>query len=142
VTAAKLGLDPAKVALARDLARRAGEPVTRLARTHTTVSIERAVLRMAGLDGADADGMPWVNRLADAVRDAVGLEHGIALPAWDAMIRGGYPDLRALARHAARGEVRFRLPSGRDAELAAGAARGAAGAASASSTGSARPASA
>ncbi len=126
MTAAKLGLDPAKVALARDLARRAGEPVTRLARTHTTVSIERAVLRMAGLDGADADGMPWVNRLADAVRDAVGLEHGIALPAWDAMIRGGYPDLRALARHAARGEVRFRLPSGRDAELAAGAARGAA----------------
>ena len=68
----KLNLDPHKVARARELARRAGEPVTKLATTHTTVSIERAVLRLAGLDGADQDGMPWVNRLTDAVRDAVG----------------------------------------------------------------------
>ena len=52
----KLNLDPAVVALARELARRAGEPVTELARTHTTVSVERAVLRLAGLDGADATG--------------------------------------------------------------------------------------
>jgi len=37
----KLNLDPATVNLARELARRAGEPVTRLATTHTTVSIER-----------------------------------------------------------------------------------------------------
>jgi beta-lysine 5,6-aminomutase alpha subunit len=39
----KLNLDPALVAQARELARRAGEPVTELARTHTTVSVERAV---------------------------------------------------------------------------------------------------
>ena len=35
--------------------------------------------------GADADGIPWVNRLVDAVRDEVGLEHGVALPVWDAL---------------------------------------------------------
>src|SRR5215472_11718809 len=75
----KLNLDPAKVAEARELARRAGEPVTRLATTRTTTSIERAVLRLAGLDGADPDGMPWVNRLTDAIHQAVGLEHGVAL---------------------------------------------------------------
>src|SRR5215468_5947304 len=78
----KLNLDPALVAQARELARLAGQPVTDLARTHTTVSVERAVLRLAGLDGADEDGMPWVNRLADAIREATGLEHGVALPAW------------------------------------------------------------
>ena len=77
----KLNLDPAIVRQARELARRAGQPVTDLARTHTTVSVERAVLRLAGLDGADSDGMPWVNRLADAIRGSVGLEHGVALPA-------------------------------------------------------------
>ena len=93
----KLDLDPAVVAQARELARLAGQPVTDLARTHTTVSVERAVLRLAGLDGADEDGMPWVNRLADAVRESVGLEHGVALPAWDAMLTGGYSDLRTLA---------------------------------------------
>jgi len=119
---AKLGLDPAKVIEARELARRAGEPVTRMARTHTTVSIERAVLRLAGLDGADADGMPWVNRLTDAVREAAGLEHGVALPAWDAMLAGGHPDLRALAEQAAAGQVKFRIPDGRDAVAAREAA--------------------
>ena len=106
----KLNLDPQKVARARELARRAGEPVTKLATTHTTVSIERAVLRLAGLDGADQDGMPWVNRLADAVRDTVGLEHGVALPVWDAMLAGGYPDLRTLAGQAGDGQVKFRIP--------------------------------
>ena len=97
----KLNLDPAVVAQARELARRVGEPVTKLARTHTTVSVERAVLRLAGLDGADQDGMPWVNRVANAVRETTGLEHGVALPVWDAMLTGGYPDLRTLAVDAA-----------------------------------------
>ena len=93
----KLNLDQGAVLLARELARRAGEPVTQLALTHTTVSIERAVLRLGGLDGADPGGIPWVNRLADAVRESAGLEHGVALPVWDALRAGGYPDLRTLA---------------------------------------------
>ena len=76
----KLELDQRVVRHARSLARRAGAPVVKLARTHTTVSVERAVLRLAGLSGADPDGIPWVNRLVDAVSDACGLEHGIALP--------------------------------------------------------------
>jgi beta-lysine 5,6-aminomutase alpha subunit len=113
----KLNLDPVKVARARELAKRAGEPVTKLASTHTTVSIERAVLRLAGLDGADAEGMPWVNRLTDAVRAAVGLEHGVALPAWDAMLVGGYPDLRTLAEQAAEGQVKFRIPASGEAGI-------------------------
>ena len=114
----KLNLDQGAVLLARELARRAGEPVTQLALTHTTVSIERAVLRLGGLDGADSGGMPWVNRLADAVRSSVGLEHGIALPVWDALHAGGYPGLHALAEAAAAGKVGFRLPLGRDAVAA------------------------
>ena len=114
----KLNLDPALVARARELARRAGQPVTDLARTHTTVSVERAVLRLAGLDGADSGGMPWVNRLTDAVRESVGLEHGVALPAWDALLTGGYPDLRTLAVDAAAGLAKFRLPTGADADMA------------------------
>ncbi len=50
----RLRLDPAMVAEARELARTAGQPIVELARTHSTVSVERAVLRLAGLDGADA----------------------------------------------------------------------------------------
>jgi beta-lysine 5,6-aminomutase alpha subunit len=114
----KLNLDQGAVLLARELARRAGEPVTQLAHTHTTVSIERAVLRLGGLDGADPGGMPWVNRLTDAVRASAGLEHGIALPVWDALRAGGYRDLRALAEAAATGQARFRIPAGRAATTA------------------------
>ena len=114
----KLNLDQGAVLLARELARRAGEPVTQLALTHTTVSIERAVLRLGGLDGADSDGMPSVNRLTDAVRASVGLEHGVALPVWDALRAGGYPGLRTLAEAAAAGQVGFRLPVGRQAVAA------------------------
>ena len=54
-----------------------------------------------------------MNRLVDAVREQTGLEHGVALPAWDALAAGGYPDLAALARDAAAGAVKFRLPEGR-----------------------------
>jgi beta-lysine 5,6-aminomutase alpha subunit len=108
----KLGLDPATVAQARALARRVGEPVVRLARTHTTVSVERAVLRLAGLSGADPDGIPWVNRLTDAVREQAGLEHGAALPVFDALIREnwGLGDLVLLAQKAAAGAIGFRVP--------------------------------
>jgi beta-lysine 5,6-aminomutase alpha subunit len=123
----KLGLDPGLVRTARALASRAGQPIVDLARAHTTVSVERAVLRLAGLDGADPEGMPWVNRLTDAIRDSAGLEHGIALPAWDALLTGGYDDLAALASAAAAGRVRFRIPSGGDAVAARAAATAAVG---------------
>jgi beta-lysine 5,6-aminomutase alpha subunit len=123
----KLGLDQAVVRQARALAQAAGQPIVELARTHTTVSVERAVLRLAGLDGADEDGMPWVNRLVEAVRDSTGLEHGVALPAWDALLAGDYPSLGELARDAAAGRVKFHLPEGADATAARRAAAAALG---------------
>jgi beta-lysine 5,6-aminomutase alpha subunit len=119
----KLDLDPATVRKARSLARKAGRPIVDLARKHTTVSVERATLRLAGLHGADAEGIPWVNRLLDAVRGDVGLEHGVALPVWDALLRGEAEDLGTLAQKASAGSVRFRLPEGRDLTRATSAAR-------------------
>jgi beta-lysine 5,6-aminomutase alpha subunit len=122
VAAPALGLDPAVIREARELAAAAGRPIVEMARTHTTVSVERAVLRLGGLDGADGDGMPWVNHVVDAVADACGLAHGVALPAWDALLAGGYASLAALARDAAAGKVKFRLPEGADAAAAGAAA--------------------
>src|SRR4051812_8168040 len=120
--ASKLNLDPSAVRTARRLAKRAAAPVEKLARTHTTVSVERAVLRLAGLAGADTTGIPWVNRLVDAVQADVGLEHGVALPVWAAIQHEGL-DLVAVAEKAAAGSVSFRLPVGRDHQRAMAAAR-------------------
>jgi beta-lysine 5,6-aminomutase alpha subunit len=108
--AGKLGLDPRVVGDARRLAARAGQPVVDLARSHTTVSVERAVLRLAGVHGADADGIPWVNRLADAIRADVGLGHGVAVPVFHAMRSTGVDDITVLAQKAAAGGVRFGVP--------------------------------
>jgi beta-lysine 5,6-aminomutase alpha subunit len=118
-----LDLDPATVRRARSLARKAGKPVVDLARSHTTVSVERATLRLAGLAGADHENIPWVNHLVDAVRDGVGLEHGVTTPVWDALRRGEAPDLLTLAQKSASGAVTFRLPEGKDATASRKAAR-------------------
>src|SRR3954465_4129545 len=118
-----LHLDQRVIRRARKLAEKAAAPVVELARTHSTVSVERAVLRLAGLSGADAEGIPWVNRLAEAVGNDVGLEHGIALPVWDALVQGDHADLSVLAQKAAAGGVHFRLPEGRDLTRARSAAK-------------------
>ncbi|GAB3228337.1 D-lysine 5,6-aminomutase subunit alpha [Glycomyces halotolerans] len=126
-TGPTLPLDADLVARARRLAERAGRPVVDLARSHTTVSVERATLRLAGLTGADPEGIPWVNRLADAVADQVGIEHGIALPVFHALAEGEHPDLERLAHAAAAGAAAFELPTGPAAESARALARAAVG---------------
>ncbi len=124
---AALPLDAVTVRKARSLARQAGRPIVRLAQQHTTVSVERATLRLAGLGGADPDGTPWVNHLVDAVRADTGIEDGVALPVWDSLTRGDAADLEELARKAAVGSVRFRIPSGRETTRVRSAARKAVG---------------
>src|SRR5918911_746392 len=120
----KLDLDPAVVRRARELAARAGQPVVDLARSHTTVSVERAVLRLAGVHGADPDGIPWVNHLVDAVRADVGLGHGVAVPVFVALAAQGIDDVTVLAQKAAAGSVRFAVPEGKaEASAARRAAR-------------------
>lgn len=104
----KLKLDRRTVATARRLAAAAGRPVVELARSHTTVSVERATLRLAGITGADPDGIPWVNRLVDTVVEQVGLQGGVAGPVFEALLRDGHQDLTLLAQKAAAGSVTFR----------------------------------
>ncbi|WP_424186452.1 lysine 5,6-aminomutase subunit alpha TIM-barrel domain-containing protein [Actinokineospora sp. G85] len=126
-----LDLDPAVVARARALAARAAEPVVGLARAHTTVAVERATLRLAGLTGADtahrAGDVPWVNRVVDTVREHCGLEHGVVLPVFHAVAELGLRSLVELAEATAAGQVRFTVPAGVAAERAGRAARVAVG---------------
>ncbi|MBY8851866.1 lysine 5,6-aminomutase subunit alpha, partial [Saccharothrix sp. MB29] len=126
---ALLDLDPAVVAKARALAARAAEPVVGIAKAHTTVAVERATLRLAGITGADsthrAGDVPWVNRVVDTVREHCGLEHGVALPVFHALREHDLTTLTELAEATAVGQVTYRLPGGRDRDRAARAARAA-----------------
>lgn len=54
------------------------DPVQTFIDAHTTVSIERTVLRALGIEGLDADGVPLVNRCVERQRAAGTLPFGIA----------------------------------------------------------------
>ena len=125
----KLDLDPALVTEARERAARIAEPVERMIEGHTTEAIERAVLRLCGLDGAVGEGVdarPFPNLVIEAVRDQVGLARGVAVPVFDLMIREAL-SIEGVAQRVVSGEARFRWPE--DPEEAVGAAAEAAGAA-------------
>ncbi|GAA3885133.1 D-lysine 5,6-aminomutase subunit alpha [Saccharothrix violaceirubra] len=123
---ALLDLDPGVVATARRLAARAAAPVVALARGHTTVAVERATLRLAGITGADtghpAGDVPWVNRVVDTVRAHCGLEHGVVLPVFHALRTHGLATLTDLAEATAAGQIRYTLPKGAERTRAARAA--------------------
>ncbi len=81
----------------RLLAGSIAEGVHRFIDAHTTVSIERTVLRAYGIDGADGEGVPLVNTCVDRYLQAGGLGRGIASWLGRALVRGGAADLQQAA---------------------------------------------
>jgi beta-lysine 5,6-aminomutase alpha subunit len=75
---AQLFVDPADVARARALARAAALEVQAFIDRHTTVAIERTVLRLLGVGGAGSRGAPLANLMVDRLRDANVLGKGAA----------------------------------------------------------------
>ena len=63
----ELRLDQGVVARARRLAGAIADPIDAFISRHSTLAVERAVARLCGVDGVDADGVPLPNRLADAL---------------------------------------------------------------------------
>jgi beta-lysine 5,6-aminomutase alpha subunit len=83
----KLGLSEERIARARELAARIVKPVLDFIDEHTTVTVERATLRLAGADGADAEGVPVPNLVVDQLKDR--LEDGALLAYVNALERTG-----------------------------------------------------
>ncbi len=73
-----LPLDPAKVDRCRALADRITGQVLELVRRHTTVAIERTVLRLLGIHEAGPRGVPLVNVAVDALHERGLLGRGAA----------------------------------------------------------------
>ncbi|MGB4573254.1 MAG: lysine 5,6-aminomutase subunit alpha [Rectinemataceae bacterium] len=104
----KLGLSEAKIAEARDLASAICAPVMDFVADHTSVTVERATLRLMGADGADADGVPVPNLVVDSLRDRIG--SGAAASYAGALLRTGL-DVGALNAKIAAGLDISTLPS-------------------------------
>jgi len=86
----KLGLSKEQIARARELAAAVTAPVLAFVADHTSVTVERATLRLLGADGAGADGVPVPNLVVDQLRAAPGgLESGAAERYCNALLRTG-----------------------------------------------------
>ncbi|HOX18172.1 MAG TPA: lysine 5,6-aminomutase subunit alpha, partial [Spirochaetales bacterium] len=87
----KLHLSAERVAYARRLAAKIAEPVAAFIGRHSSVTVERATLRLAGADGANSDGVPVPNLVVDQLRaaDPSFLEDGVLLRYVNALVKSG-----------------------------------------------------
>src|SRR6478609_9287411 len=88
MSSSKLDLDPGVVTACRQAARQIAEQVTEQIAGKTTVSVERSVTRLLGVDGADDLEVPLPNVLVDHVHERGGLGRGIAHWLGNAMLAG------------------------------------------------------
>ena len=100
----KLNLDPKVIDSARSSAARIAESMQTFIDRHTTVSTERTVLRLLGVDGVDDVDTPLPNVVVDAIKDAGGLPRGVAYWIGNAMIQTGL-EPQAIAEKMAAGEL-------------------------------------
>jgi beta-lysine 5,6-aminomutase alpha subunit len=84
----KLDLPQERIDRCRAHARRVAEDVRRETEPFTTVSTERTVLRLLGVDGVDADEVPIPNRVVDALSEAGKLSRGAAVWIGSALAAG------------------------------------------------------
>ncbi|MEG1585063.1 MAG: lysine 5,6-aminomutase subunit alpha, partial [Anaerovorax sp.] len=85
----KLNLDPKTIDSARSCAARIAESMQEFIDRHTTVSTERTILRLLGVDGTDEVETPLPNVVVDQIQDAGGLSRGVAYWMGNAMIQTG-----------------------------------------------------
>ena len=83
---AQLDLDENHVAKVKRIANEIAETVQIFIDKHSSISIERAVLRLYGVDGVDKDGTPLVNIIIEGAKEY--LENGISPVFAAAMIIG------------------------------------------------------
>ncbi|MEG0291639.1 MAG: lysine 5,6-aminomutase subunit alpha [Anaerovoracaceae bacterium] len=100
----KLNLDPKVIDSARSCASRIAHSMQAFIDQHTTVSTERTVVRLLGIDGVDDVETPLPNVVVDQIKDAGGLPRGAAYWLGNAMIQTGLKP-QEIAEKIAAGEL-------------------------------------
>jgi beta-lysine 5,6-aminomutase alpha subunit len=100
----KLDLDLGMIESCRQAAAHIAERIAAETAGKTTLSVERTVARLLGVDGVDALDIPLPNVLVDHVRDRGGLGRGVAYWIGNAMLQRDRPP-RELAEAVGAGEL-------------------------------------
>ena len=115
----KLNLDPNLIDKARNSARKIADDVQKFVDQHTTVSVERTILRLFGVDGTDEIGTPLPNIVVDNLKKAGGLSTGAAYYMANAVLNTGLTP-QEIAEKIAAGEMDItKLPAKPEAEIKA-----------------------
>ncbi|NLM42906.1 MAG: D-lysine 5,6-aminomutase subunit alpha [Clostridiales bacterium] len=115
----KLNLDPNLIDKARNSARKIADDVQKFVDQHTTVSVERTILRLFGVDGTDEIGTPLPNIVVDNLKKAGGLSTGAAYYMANAVLNTGLTP-QEIAEIIAAGEMDItKLPAKPEAEIKA-----------------------
>ncbi len=103
----KLGLDFDKVAEAKQLAQNIANKVQQHVEAFTTVTVERTLCRLIGIDGIDADEVPLPNILIDELKEKGLLAQGVLFHLANAMIETGLTP-QQITEQLVEGKIDFR----------------------------------
>ena len=114
----KLNLDPKVVDSARQHAANIAHDMQDFIDRHTTVSTERTILRLLGVDGVDDVDTPLPNVVVDQLKDAGALPTGVAYWIGNAIVQTGKTP-QEIAEEMAAGKLDItKLPTCSQAEAA------------------------
>ena len=101
----ELQIDRAAVARCRKSAAAIADPVQTFVDRHSTVSVERSILRLLGVDGVASDGAPVPNVIVDSLSESE-RKNGAAIPFGRALAKTGLEPHR-LGEQIAAGAIRL-----------------------------------
>ena len=116
----KLNLDPKVVDSARNSAAHIASSMQDFIDRHTTVSTERTILRLLGIDGVDDVETPLPNVVVDQIKEAGGLPRGVAYWIGNAIVQTGLTPQEIAEKMSSGGLEITKLETGstKDAEAA------------------------
>ena len=108
---AEIPLNPDQVDRVKEVAQEIADQVQRFISKHASVSVERTVLRLYGVDGVDREQIPLPNRLVDMLQEKGELKSGVSRYFAAAMLSSG-KDAQATAELIEQGKIAFGDPGG------------------------------
>ena len=103
---AQIQLNPDQVGRLKEMANEIADQVQSFISKHSSVSVERTVLRLYGVDGVNSNNIPIPNRLIDILQEKDGLGSGVSRHFAAAMLASG-KDVQTTAELVEQGKVEF-----------------------------------
>ena len=100
----KLGLDYTQVAAAKQLAKAIADQVQQFVDGYTTVTVERTLCRLIGIDGIDENGVPLPNVVVDSLLEKGVLNQGVLYFIGNAILETG-KDPQGIAEAVMNGQL-------------------------------------